>query len=155
MRNIDYVVNGTAITGTVVSKGETFTAEAKLYPGDAYDEFVGKLIVKYRLEIKQRKRDLQNTNDVIQRLRVIYDNEYENKSHSHVSKHWMRFIQEACNERKAQLENISFAESMLEVLINANRYEDMVRYVVRKHYSDSKTEKLLLTLTSLITNINK
>lgn len=152
MRNIDYVIKGTTITGTVVSKGETFTATANLYPGDVYSENLGKLIVKYRLEIQQRKRDLANTNDVIERLKVIYDNEYENKPESRISKHWMRFLQKTCEERKSQLENISFAKNMLKILTSGDRYEDMVRNIIKSRYSDERTEKLLIVLINTLLN---
>ena len=152
MRNIRYKSSSdNTITGYVVSKGETFKAEAKLCPGDKYSEEIGKSIVRYRLEIKQRKRDLHNTEDVIKRLKEIYAQEHANKDFSQISKHWMRFIQDACEERKSQLENIAFAKTMLEILSEGNgKVEDMIRKIVHKNYSEDRTVSLLIALVNMV-----
>ena len=152
MRNVHYEFSGdNTITGTVVSKGETFTATAKLCPGDKYSEELGKLIVKYRLEIKQRRRDLRNTEEVIKRLKEIYADEHNTKDFSEISKHWMRFIQDASEERKSQLENIAFAKTALEVLSQCDgKVETMIRRIVKKHYSDERTIGLLIALVNLV-----
>lgn len=152
MRNVHYGFSrDNTITGYVVSKGETFTAEAKLSPGDKYSEQIGKSIVKYRLEIKQRKRDLHNTEEVINRLQEIYAQENKTKNFSEVSKHWMRFIQDACEERKSQLDNIAFAKIMLELLTEGDvKVENIIRKIVRKHYSDERTIGLLISVFNVI-----
>ena len=157
MRNVDYKYidykfsGDNTITGTMVSKGERFTATAKLCPGDKYSEELGKLIVKYRLEIKQRKRDLQNTEDVIKKLKEIYDEEFQYKDFSGISKHWMRFIQDASEERKSQLENIAFAKTALEILCDGDgKVETMIRKIVKKHYSDDRTISLLIALVNMV-----
>ena len=148
MRNVEYTIDGTTIKGTVISKGETFEAEAKLCPGDAYSETAGKLIVKYRLEVMQRKRDLENTNEVIERLQTIQKTEEKIKPKSKVSKHWMRFIQDACEERKSQLENISFAKAMVKILgsCGSTRVEDMIRAIIASHYTDERKSALIIAL---------
>ena len=149
MRNVAYtIIDGTTIKGTVVSKGETFEAEAKLCPGDNFSETVGKLIVKYRLEVQQRKRDLANTDEVIARLQLIQNTETKLKPKSKISKHWMRFIQEACEERKSQMENISFAKAMIEILSScgSTRVEDMIRNIVNSNYKNERKSKLLIAL---------
>ena len=152
MRNVHYEFSGdNTITGTVISKGEEFTATAKLCPGDKYSEELGKLIVKYRLEIKQRRRDLRNTEEVIKRLKEIYADEHNNKDFSEISKHWMRFIQDASEERKSQLENIAFAKTALEVLSQGDgKVETMIRKIVKKHYSDERTIGLLIALVNMV-----
>ena len=157
MRNIDYKYidykfsGDNTITGTVVSKGEEFTATAKLCPGDKYSEELGKLIVKYRLEIKQRRRDLHNTEEVIEKLQKIYAEEYRNKPFSEISKHWMRFIQDASEERKSQLENIAFAKNTLEILSHTDgNVETMIRKIVKKHYSEERTIGMLIALVNMV-----
>ena len=145
MRNIYYIKNNQeTITGTVVSKGETFTATAKLFPGDDFSEEIGKLIVKYRLEVLQRKRDLRNTNEVIEKLQAINGEEHKTKKFCEVSKHWMRFIQDACEERQAQLENIKFAKTMLDILEHTEGDTvKMVKMVLDKHLSVERTTRLI------------
>jgi hypothetical protein len=152
MRNVHYELSSdNTITGYVVSKGETFKAEAKLCPGDKYSEELGKSIVRYRLEIKQRKRDLHNTEEVIKRLKEIYADEHANKDFSKISKHWMRFIQDACEERKSQLENIAFAKTMLEILSEGDgKVEEMISKVVAKHYTEERTVSLLIALVNMV-----
>ena len=148
MENIEFKVCGRVIIGTTVSKGELFTAKASLMPGDTFSELIGKQLVKYRLEVLQRRRDLESTNEVIETLKdIIETNEY-NVYHrfimpSQVSKHWMRFNQEACEERKSQLENIAFAETMIDVLSKSEgNFEKMHALVDAGKGSETRKEHL-------------
>jgi len=110
-----------AVTCMIVSKGEKIYGYSKCGPRDIFDVERGKEIAAYRCEIAQRKRDLRNTDAVIEQLRAIIEgNEYRIYhrflKRSEVSKHWDNFLKQACDERKSQLENIAFCEKELEKL---------------------------------------
>ena len=63
----------------------------------------------------------------------------------------MRFIQDASEERKSQLENIAFAKTALEVLSQGDgKVETMIRKIVKKHYSDERTIGLLIALVNMV-----
>lgn len=155
MENIEFKPNGSVIVGTTVSRGQRITAVAQLCPGDTFSEFIGQQIVKYRIEIKQRKRDLANTREVISLLQSI--NERENiaialgeRKPWQVSKHWMRFIQEACEERNSQLENIAFAKAMVEVLTKTNGdFQEMRNIINAKNWKDEKKQQLIKEIDAL------
>jgi len=105
----------------VVSRGEKIYGIAKCGPHDEFDEERGKEIAAYRCEIKQRQRDLKNTENVIYGLKQIVNSiERDIKlgkiRRSQVSKHWMDFLRQAGEERKAQLMNIRFCRAELKKL---------------------------------------
>ena len=110
-----------AVTCMIVSKGDKIYGYSKCGPQDVFDVERGKEIAAYRCEIAQRKRDLRNTDAVIEQLRnIIENNEYQVYhrflNRSEVSKHWEIFIKQACDARQSQLENIAFCEKELEKL---------------------------------------
>lgn len=110
-----------AVTCYVVSKGEKIYGYSKCGPHDTFDVERGKEIAAYRCEINQRKRDLRNTEEVIDRLQnIIEEIEYQVyhrfMDRSLVSKHWDTFLRLACEERQTQLDNIHFCEEQIEKL---------------------------------------
>lgn len=119
----EYTINEKkkSVTCMIVSKGEKIYGYSKCGPKDVFDVERGKEIAAYRCEIAQRKRDLRNTDAVIEQLRnIIENNEYQVYhrflNRSEVSKHWDIFLKQACDERKSQLDNIRFCEEELEKL---------------------------------------
>lgn len=111
-----------AVTCQIKSMGENIYGVAKCSPEDKWDVEKGKEIASYRAEIAQRKRDLRNTNSVIQELQMIINNfnyqvEHKFMKRSEVSRHWEHFLIEALEEKRRQIENIKFCESQIKELI--------------------------------------
>ena len=110
-----------AVTAYVVSKGEKYYGTAKCGPKDEWDVERGKEIALYRVEIAQRRHDLEVTNQVIRDLQGIIDNNNYQVYHrfekqANISKHWEEFLRLACDEAKSQLNNIHFCEEQIKKL---------------------------------------
>ena len=120
LADAEYEVNKEkkTVTCSIMSKGEKIYAYSKCGPDDKFDEERGKEIAAFRVEIKQRKRDLAVTNEVIDNLKaIINSNEHSVhmgwKKRSEISKHWSNFLRLACDERRSQLENIRYCKEQL------------------------------------------
>ena len=95
--------------GTVVyaveAHGKMFVGKAKCCSRDAFDIEKGKELSKMRALVAQRKYDLMLTREFIDTIKVSKRNvEIFNEGIS--SPHYMRAIQAACEEEKAQLAHI-------------------------------------------------
>jgi len=119
-----YTVNEVkkSVTCYIESRGEKVYGYAKCGPRDEFDIERGKEIAAWRCEIAQRKRDLAITNDVIDTLHAIIENNEDSVYHHYmtraqVSKHWDKFLKDACDEKKRQLEHIRFCKKELKKLI--------------------------------------
>jgi predicted RNase H-like nuclease (RuvC/YqgF family) len=110
-----------SVTCQINSRGEHIYGVAKCNPDDEWDVNLGKAIASLRAEIKQRKRDLANTGEVIEELKqIIKSHEYQVQhgylKRSEISRHWDHFLQEAINEQQLQRENIKFCETEIKRL---------------------------------------
>lgn len=110
-----------SVTCQINSRGEHIYGVSKCSPDDEWDVDLGKAIASLRAEIKQRKRDLANTGDVIEELKqIIASHEYQVQhgymKRSEISRHWNHFLQEAIDEQKIQRENIKFCNSEIKRL---------------------------------------
>lgn len=116
--NMTFKVNEEKRTVVCVlkSKGQDVYGIAKCNVCDTFDLEKGKLIAAYRAEIKQRQRDLRNTNEVISLLQNLIHKFRVVKYEWERSKHWDNFLRIACEERTKQLENIKFCKNELKEL---------------------------------------
>lgn len=100
--NIMYQVNmeKKAVTCSVLAHGMRFFGISKCGPNDKFDEETGKAIAHMRATIEQRKYDLELTRNFINDVKVAMDDAYIEMGV--VSPHYMRAIQTATEEMKAQ-----------------------------------------------------
>lgn len=119
LSNMTFEVNEVkkTVTCCLNSKGQKIYAVAKCCENDVFDIEKGKLISCYRAEIKQRERDLSNTLTVISMLKMLIHKYNVINEPWKRSKHWDNFLRIACDEKKAQQENIKYCKKELEKLI--------------------------------------
>lgn len=121
-----------AVTCQIKSRGDSVYGVAKCAPDDKWDVERGKEIASYRAEVAQRKRDLGNTNVVIEELQSIIRNQEYQVQHgymrrSQISRHWEHFLIEALDEKKSQLENIKYCNKMIKKLTaDADKEESLL-----------------------------
>lgn len=111
----EYIVNaekGTVVY-TAIAHGIRFVGIANCGPKDAFDEETGKAIAHMRATLEQRKYDLGLTRDFIAGMKDLLD--YTKRRNGGVaSPHFMRAIQTAADEEKAQLAHIRDLKQRLE-----------------------------------------
>jgi len=87
-----------------LAHGIIFTGVARCKGNDVFDEETGKAIAKMKAILAQRKYDLDLTRAFISDMRQCMD--YYAMQGKVFSPHYMRSLQMACEEEKAQLEHI-------------------------------------------------
>lgn len=114
----NYIIDETkrTVVRSIRSKGEDFYAHSKCETGDKFIKEIGMAIVDYRLEIAQRRRDLKNTNEFIATLTAMDKEKMEKGGRKETSKHYIRSVQKACEERNSQYENIKYCKMRLKQL---------------------------------------
>ena len=101
---------------TVIAHGHKFVGKATCNDSDEFDVEKGKAIAQMRAVLAQRKFDLELTREFIvtvqgEMARASMFNQY-----GAVSPHYMRSIQTACEEEKAQLAHIRDLKNRLKEL---------------------------------------
>jgi hypothetical protein len=89
---------------TTIAHGIMFTGIARCKGGDEFDEETGKAIAKMKAILAQRKFDLNLTREFISTIQCEID-ELRDLDEP-FSPHFMRSLQTACEEEKAQLAHI-------------------------------------------------
>ena len=110
----EYLVNEAkkAVVYSVVAHGVVFVGTAKCGPHDIFDVERGMAIAKIRATIAQRKYDAELTRQFIEDVKIAQSDVAEYNG-GPVSPHYMRAIQTATEELKAQLSHIRDLEIRL------------------------------------------
>ena len=107
----------------VKAHDKLFVGKAKCGPHDEFDVEAGKAIAKMRAVLAQRRYDLMLTREFINTIKEVKSYaEFTNRGVS--SPHYMRSIQAACEEEKAQLAHIKDLVKRLEAYNAAPVDED-------------------------------
>lgn len=88
----------------LVAHGKDFFGIAKCLDTDIFDVEKGKVLSQMRATLKQRQFDLLLTREFIETIKHQYNNTLS--FYDVVSPHYMRSLQIACEEEKAQLAHI-------------------------------------------------
>ena len=101
---------------SVMAHGKMFIGKATCGENDTFDVETGKVIAHMRAILAQRKFDLELTRSFIATLKTISQN--ATSWGDILSPHYMRSIQIACEEEKAQLEHIRDLKMRLDEVCN-------------------------------------
>lgn len=101
-----------AVTYGVLAHGMLFVGSAKCGKDDKFDPATGEAIAKMRAVLKQRKFDLELTRRCIANMTRLMN--WENEEFGVSSPHYMRAIQAATEEMKAQRAHIRDLENRIE-----------------------------------------
>lgn len=88
----------------LVAHGQNFFGVAKCLESDTFDVEAGKVLAQMRATVKQRQFDLFLTREFIETMKTTIENNM--RYFGIVSPHYMRSLQIACEEEKAQLSHI-------------------------------------------------
>ena len=119
-----------AVTYFIVSKGEVITGTAKCNTSDLFDYSLGKQIAYRRAHLNQRLRDLSLLREFIETNKDIIESYKENNLI--YSKHFEIAIMNACEEEKAQLDQIHTLECEIHELIEYGRVLSKVERAEKK-----------------------
>jgi hypothetical protein len=111
----EYIVNveKQTVVYTTTAHGIRFVGIANCGPKDKFDEETGKAIAKMRATLEQRRYDLGLTRDFIAEMKDLLDYK-KRRNGGVVSPHFMRAIQAAADEEKAQLAHIRDLKNRIE-----------------------------------------
>ena len=112
----EYVVNEEkrTVVYSVLAHGKLFVGKAKCGEGDKFDVEKGKTIAHMRAILAQRKYDLELTREFIHNVKIA-KGVCETFNEGISSPHYMRAIQAACEEERAQLAHIADIKKRLSV----------------------------------------
>lgn len=88
----------------VIAHGKHFYGVAKCLESDTFDVEAGKVLAQMRATVKQRQFDLVLTREFIETMKAAIENNM--RYYGIASPHYMRSLQIACEEEKAQLAHI-------------------------------------------------
>lgn len=88
----------------IISHGKHFYGVAKCLESDTFDVEAGKVLAQMRATVKQRQFDLGLTRNFIETIKTAIETKMF--CYGVVSPHYMRSLQIACEEEKAQLSHI-------------------------------------------------
>lgn len=119
-----------AVTYLIVSKGEVITGTAKCNTNDIFDLHIGKQIAYRRAHLNQRMRDLSLLREFIETNKIIIESYKEDNLI--YSKHYEIAIMNACEEERAQLDQIHTLECEIHELIKYGRVLSKVERAEKK-----------------------
>ena len=93
-----------SVVCVLVAHGKRFFGVAKCLESDTFDVEAGKVLAQMRATIKQRKFDLNMTREFIYFVKTYMQSELD--FHGIASPHFMRSLQTAKEEEKAQMAHI-------------------------------------------------
>lgn len=108
-----------AVTYFIVSKGEVITGTAKCNTSDLFDRKIGEQIAYRRAHLNQRLRDLFLLREFIEYIKSVIES-YKD-SNLIYCKHYEIAVMNACEEEKAQLDQIRTLECEIHELIEYGR----------------------------------
>ena len=119
-----------AVTYFIVTKGEVITGTAKCNTNDDFDRHIGEQIAYRRAHLNQRQRDLSLLREFIEDMKSTIESYRD--SNLIYCKHYEIAIMNACEEEKAQLEQIHTLECEIHELIKYGRVLSKVERAEKK-----------------------
>lgn len=119
-----------AVTYFIVTKGEVITGTAKCNTNDDFDRHIGEQIAYRRAHLNQRQRDLFLLREFIEDMKSAIES-YKD-SNLIYCKHYEIAIMNACEEEKAQLDQIHTLECEIHELIKYGRVLSKVERAEKK-----------------------
>lgn len=103
---IEFTVNEKkrTVVCVIIAHGKRFFGVAKCLESDTFDVESGKVLAQMRATVKQRQFDLKLTRNFIETIKVAIETNM--CYYGVVSPHYMRSVQSAKEEEKAQLAHI-------------------------------------------------
>lgn len=93
-----------SVVCVVIAHGKRFFGVAKCLESDTFDVEAGKVLAQMRATVKQRQFDLCLTREFVETIKEAM--EMNMRYHGVASPHYMRSLQNAKEEEKAQMEHI-------------------------------------------------
>ena len=119
-----------AVTYFIVTKGEVITGTAKCNTNDVFDRHIGEQIAYHRAHLNQRQRDLFLLREFIEDMKSVIES-YKDNNFIYC-KHYEIAIMNACEEEKAQLDQIHTLECEIRELIEYGRILSKVERAEKK-----------------------
>jgi hypothetical protein len=119
-----------AVTYFIVTKGEVITGTAKCNTNDVFDRRIGEQIAYRRAHLNQRQRDLFLLREFIDDIKSIIES-YKDDNLIYC-KHYEIAAMNACEEERAQLDQIRTLECEIHELIKYGRVLSKVERAEKK-----------------------